>query len=311
MNQNKIEWLNNKLIYCPSGENGYDVNTFMTPHPMLLNDNVIRIYGGVRDNEGVSRITYIDVEASNPQNIISVASEPALDIGNPGCFDDNGVILGDIVKVKNQLYMYYVGFQHVQKAKFYAFSGLAVSDLNGKKFKRVSEVPIMDRTDTGKFGRCIHSVLFEDNIFKIYYAVIHSWHFINGIPYPAYNIWYTESKDGKTVANTDPVFCIDVNPNEYRIGRPKVYKTDNGYEMFYTRDFVTKDYVIGYAVSQDGKNWKRADEFVNLNKCSEQLWYSEMACYPTLLKYKNKEYVFYNGNGMGKTGVGFAELQRK
>ena len=33
-----------------------------------------------------------------------------------------------------------------------------------------------------------------------------------------------------------------------------------------------------------------------------------MACYPVKLKYKDKTYLFYNGNGMGKTGVGYAEL---
>lgn len=38
----------------------------MTPHVMLFND-VIRIWGGVRDDNGVSRIRYIDVSAENPE----------------------------------------------------------------------------------------------------------------------------------------------------------------------------------------------------------------------------------------------------
>ncbi len=303
-----MKWEKKGLIYCPNGAHGWDYDTFMTPHAMPINEETIRIYGGTRDKDGVSRISYIDVNASNPLEIKDIADKPALDVGAPGCFDDNGVILGDIVKVENQLYMYYVGFQHVQKAKFYAFSGLAISNLEGNKFKRYSEVPIMDRTDSGKFGRCIHTVLYENGIFKIYYAVIHSWHYINGKPYPAYNIWYTESKDGKTIAHKDHTLCVDVNDLEYRIGRPKVYHDKNSYRLFYTRDFKTKEYKIGYAESADGKVWTRKDELIGIDKSQNDGWDSEMACYPVLLNYKDKTYMFYGGNGMGRTGVGYAEL---
>ena len=306
-----MKWQKKGLIYCPNGANGWDYDTFMTPHAMLINEETIRIYGGTRDKEGVSRITYIDVKASNPLEIKNIAQKPVLDVGAPGCFDDNGVILGDIIKVKKQLYMYYVGFQHVQKAKFYAFSGLAISDLEGKNFKRYSEVPIMDRTDSGKFGRCIHTVLYENGIFKIYYAVIHSWHYIGDRPYPAYNIWYTESHDGKTIAPKDHTLCVDVNDLEYRIGRPKVYHDNNGYKLFYTRDFKTKEYKIGYAESIEGKVWTRKDELIGIDKSKNRTWDSEMACYPVLLNYKDKTYMFYNGNGMGKTGVGYAELVKE
>lgn len=145
-------------------------------------------FGGVRDDSGISRIKYIDVKEDNPSNIIEVSDAPYLDIGKPGCFDDNGVILGDIILVDNKLYLYYVGFQHVQKAKFHAFSGLAISEDNGKTFNRFSEVPVLDRTTTGRFGRCIHTVLQENGIFKCWYAVIDDWKIIEGIPYPIYNI---------------------------------------------------------------------------------------------------------------------------
>ena len=292
------------LIYCPNGDKGWDNYGFMTPHAMLIGD-VIRIWGGVRDKNGVSRISYIDVDARNPQIVLNVANEPALDIGDPGCFDDNGVILGDIIPVKGKLYLYYVGFQHVEKVKFYAFSGLAISTDNGQHFERYSQVPIMDRTETARFGRCIHTVLWDGDIFKAYYAIINGWKYINSIPYPVYDIWYTESEDGITFPNSDSKLCITTMENEYRIGRPKVYKTENGYEMYYTRDFISKEYVIGYAQSSNGLDWKRMDEQGKLDK-SDSGWDSEMACYPVKVNYGEKEYIFYNGNGMGKTGVGYA-----
>lgn len=295
------------LIYCPNGEHEWELNTFMTPHAMQLSPGVIRILGGVRDADGVSRIKYIDVDENNPCNILYVSPKPVLDIGNKGCFDDNGMILGDVLSVDGRLYMYYVGFQKVQKVKFFAFSGLAISDDGGESFHRYGEVPVLDRSAQGRYGRCIHTVLHEDGLFKCYYAIIDDWKYINGIPYPVYNIWYTFSEDGVHFSSEDKCLCIDTQGDEYRIGRPKVYKTEKGYEMFYTRDLLSKEYLAGYAESEDGIRWVRKDDALPLEK-SDEGWDSEMACYPVKLVTEKKKYLFYNGNGMGRTGVGYAEI---
>lgn len=296
------------LIYCPNGEHEWEQDTFMTPHAMRINDDVIRIWGGVRDEQGVSRIKYIDVSAEDPCKVLAIAEAPSLDVGKPGCFDDNGIILGDVIDVNGKLYMYYVGFQHVQKVKFHAFSGLAISADGGKSFERYSEVPVLDRTTTGRYGRCIHTVLYEEGVYKCWYAIIDGWKKINDIPYPVYNIWYTESQDGLHFPHEDSQLCVDVQGNEYRIGRPKVYRTKDGYEMYYTRDLITKDYVVGYAFSKDGIHWERRDEIFQLPK-SEEGWDSEMACYPVKLETADHVYMFYNGNGMGKTGVGYGIIR--
>ncbi len=296
------------LVYCPVGSCNWDADTYMTPHATLINRNIIRIYGGTRDTNGVSRIRYIDVSESNPQHIVHISEKPSLDIGNPGCFDDNGVILGDVIPVENEYYMYYVGFQIVQKVKFFAFSGLAISNDDGNTFVRYSEVPIMDRTSTARYGRCIHTVLRENGIFKCWYALINDWKVIHGTPYPIYNIWYVESKDGIHFPLEDSILCIDVEGSEYRIGRPKVYKTDSGYEMYYTRDLISKDYLIGYAQSPDGIHWVRRDDLFQIPRSSEG-WDSEMTCYPVILNGRSRKYVFYNGNGMGKTGVGYGIIE--
>lgn len=297
----------NQFIYCPHGEHDWELNSFMTPHAARVKEGVIRIWGGVRDADGVSRIKYIDVDESEPGNILYVSDHPSLNIGNPGCFDDNGVILGDILPVNGKLYMYYVGFQHVQKVKFYAFSGLAISENGGESFQRYSEVPILDRTTTGRYGRCIHTVLYDEGIFKAYYAVINDWKVIGGTPYPIYNIWYTTSQDGIHWPHKDDTLCVDVAGDEYRIGRPKVYRTADGYEMYYTRDLVSKEYLAGYAVSKDGIHWERRDDLLALKKSGEQ-WDSEMACYPVKLETEAYSYLFYNGNGMGRDGVGYMRL---
>lgn len=304
-----MEWKKRGLIFCPNKMNAWIDNSVLTPQPLLLDDERIRIYTSFRDKLGIGRIGYIDLEAKNPRNILSISKSPVLDIGRNGTFDDNGVILGDVLRVKDKIYMYYVAFQLVNKVKFLAFSGLAISDDEGESFQRVQEYPVLDRSKEGLFGRCIHSVIYENGIFKVWYSVIHDFEMINSVPYPAYYIKYTESKDGIHFP-LQGVDCIKCNDDEYRIGRPKVYKTEFGYEMYYTSDTFSKDYKSGYATSNDGINWTRNDELFPLKK-SDEGFDSQMLCYPTILKTKYSTYMFYDGNGMGKDGFGYAELVKE
>ena len=302
-----MSWSKQGLIYCPAGAIDWMNNSVLTPQPFLLNDEVIRVYASFRDEKGVGRIGYIDVSAKNPKHIIRISDKPVLDIGKPGTFNDNGMILGDVLRVENKIYMYYVAFQLVDKVKFYAFSGLAISEDNGDSFKHYSRVPVMDRVEEGIYGRCIHSVLREDNVFKIWYTVIYGWEYINNIPYPAYDIKYITSADGIHIGD-EGVQCLKCNDNEYRIGRPKIRHLNGMYEMYYTSDSYTKEYRAGYAQSADGINWTRKDNWSGLVPSKQDSWDSEMACYPVIITTKYGTYMFYDGNGMGKDGFGYAVL---
>jgi len=283
-----MKWVKKGLIYA---------NSATTPTPILLSEKTIRVYVGRRDKNGVSRIGYVDVDAANPMKIRRISKKSVLDIGKPGTFDDNGVILGDVIKKRGTYFMYYVGFQHVQKVKFLAFSGLAISADRGETFVRVSDTPIFDRAPHEYYFRAIHSVMHEGKRFRIWYAAGDSWQIIGGKPYPKYSIYYTESPDGKTFTGTR-IPCITTRRNEYRIGRPRVYKTPVGYEMYYTIGTRDKKFFPGYAVSKDGKRWRRKDSEITIGE----------VLYPALIRYHNTTYMFYNSKKFGASGFGYAIL---
>ena len=143
-------------------------DTFLTPTPFLKDESTIRVYGGLRDASGASRIGYVDVAANDPTKVLKVSDTPVLDLGHDGMFDDNGVILGDVVRAPDgSVRMYYVGFQLPAKAKFLAFSGLAISHDNGETFTRYQETPILDRATNGRFIRAIHSAMFDEGICRL------------------------------------------------------------------------------------------------------------------------------------------------
>jgi hypothetical protein len=302
-----MNWRKLGLVFSQSGSAGWSRHSALTPTPFLLNDQVIRVYAGFRDEEGISRIGYVDVSAQDPTQVIRVSSKPVLDRGRDGCFDDNGVILGDVVRDGDRLRMYYVGFQLVKRAKFLAFTGLAESTDQGDTFHRISEAPVLDRSVEGNTIRAVHTALFENGVWKIWYAVGDDWQMINDVPYPKYNIWYSESVDG-TAFPEKGVLCIDVQGDEYRIGRPSVYRTADGYMMFYTKGGTSgKDYFPGVAYSNDGIHWERKDEVLGL-RLSENGFDDRHLCYPRLVVVEGRTFCFYNGNNMGADGFGVAEL---
>lgn len=302
-----MKWLKKGLIYEPPLDASWRDNSALTPTAFLLNEKVIRVYVSLRDKLGIGRIGYVDVDAKNPSEILKISKRPVLDIGRPGMFDDNGVILGDIIRVDGKIYMYYVGFQLVEKVKFLAYTGLAISSNNGESFERYSETPILDRSAEALYIRAIHSVLYEDNKFKVWYATGSGWEKINGNDYPQYDISYMESIDGiNFAAKGDKIIRNNTQNLEYRIGRPRVYKERGAYIMNFTYGTIDGRYKAGQSLSQDGINWFREDSELGID-LSESGWDSKHLSYPSIIKFQDRTYMFYNGNDMGVHGFGYAE----
>ncbi len=303
-----MRWIKKGLVYAPDGASAWAKHSALTPTPVLIDSKTIRIYAGFRDQSGVSRIGYVDVDAASPNRVLRVSAEPALDVGRPGTFDDNGVILGDLLREGDDWRMYYVGFQKVEKVKFLAFTGLAVSRDGGATFRRHSEVPVLDRTDSELYIRAAHTVLRENGVYRVWMGAGSGWETIDGTPYPRYNIRSIESPDGIHFGVESNV-CIECEGTEYRIGRPRVRREARGYSMLYTWGNLQGAYLPGYAESSDGRTWTRKDAEVGIAPSSEG-WDSLHLSYPSLLDYGDRTYMFYNGNNMGRTGVGFAVLEK-
>lgn len=303
-----MKWEKKGLIYSPPLDGSWRDNSALTPTAFLLNETTIRNYVSFRDKMGIGRIGFVDVEANNPSIVIKVSNKPVLDIGTDGMFDDNGVILGDVIRVNNDIYMYYVGFQLVKKTKFLAYSGLAISKDKGESFQRYKHTPILDRENEGLYIRAIHSAIFEDNKFKIWYATGNGWENIDDTDFPQYDINYIESNDGIHFTEQG-IKCIenDTSNLEYRIGRPRVYKKNNEYIMNFTYGTTDGRYIAGQAISNDGINWKRDDKSLGIN-LSKEGWDSIHLSYPSIISTKDKTFMFYNGNNMGQDGFGYAEL---
>jgi hypothetical protein len=301
-----LAWCKRGLVFEPArnGVGGWMRHSALTPTPLRLDEQTIRVYAGFRDEQGISRIGYVDLAASDPMRVLRVSAQPVLDIGRGGCFDDNGMILGDVVQAPGGLHMFYVGFQRVAKAKFLAFTGLAVSTDGGERFQRLQETPILDRAPGRSTIAAVHSASWENGRWRLWYAVGDDWETIGGQAFPRYHIRYVEAASLAEIPRQDHV-CLLPRGTEYRIGRPRVYRMDGRYVMYFTWGNLAGEYFPGLAYSDDGLRWERHDEALGVD-LSPHGWDSRTLCYPALLRQDQGWLMFYNGNDMGVDGFGLA-----
>lgn len=300
-----MKWQKKGIIFGANNDSDWMHNSALQPTPIII-DDVIRIFVGFRDKNGVGRVGYVDVDANCPAKVLKVKKEPCLDIGEPGCFDDNGVVPCAITKVDGKLYLFYAGYNIGYHVRMTIFSGLAISEDNGETFHRYSKVPVMERTENETLFRVIHTAIKEKSGWKMYYGAGNK--FIQGKKktLPVYEIEMLETGNLEGLCQEGKLI-LQNQGEEYRIGRPYVIKDGEIYRMFFCKGTEKVAYRLAYAESNDGLNWQRDDEKLNLD-LSDNGWDSEMMAYPAFVKYGDKSYLFYNGNNYGYAGFGYAEL---
>ena len=148
----------------------------------------------------------------------------------------------------------------------------------------------------------------------MFYIAGTKWIIDNDKPEPIYRIKLAVSSDGnnwkKIGKNLIDTFLED---NEAQAS-PDVFYKNGKYHMFFcyrsSKNYRSKEngYRIGYAWSTDLINWTRENNKAGIT-VSDSGWDSEMISYPHIFELKNKIYMFYLGNQVGKTGFGLAELE--
>ena len=280
----------------------------------LLDNGRIRIYYSTRDGQGRSRTSYFEVLAEDPSQVEYVHDNFILDLGEIGAFDDCGAMPSDLVTVDGKKYLFYIGWNVRNTVRYHNSIGLAISEDGGKTFEKAFPGPILDRTHLEPHFIVTPRVLFENGQWNMWYCGCTKHHLIDGISEPQYQIKYASSKDGVIWERKNQVAIPYAHPFEAN-ARAAVVHDEEGYKMWFChrsiKDYRTsrkEGYKIGYAESQDGIAWNRDDTRAGI-ALSEDGWDSQMIAYPYLLDVGGKRLLFYNGNGFGLDGIGYAVWQ--
>lgn len=283
------------------------------PVPDRVSEHVMRIYFATRSNDCKSSLTFIEVEAENPANVLYVHDQPVLGPGRLGTFDDGGVGPFAIINQEERKYLYFGGWNASVTVSYRNAIGLAVSDDGGLTFQRVCEGAVVDRNQHEPLFTAACDVMAEGDKLRMWYGSATEWMIVNGKPEPRYQIKYAESYDRINWIRNNTT-CIEYKFAGEANARPCVVREDGIYKMWYCyrgsinyRTDKRQSYRLGYAESHDGIQWTRRDEIVGI-ELSEDGWDSIMMCYPYIYQHHGKKYLLYNGNGFGESGLGYAVL---
>jgi hypothetical protein len=187
--------------------------------------------------------------------------------------------------------------------------GLAVSEDGGRTYRRYSAGPLLDRDRDEPFFNTAPCVVRDGEQWRMWYVSFTGWDEVHGHPEPMYNVKYAESDDGVHWRRTE-IVCYDADAQA--IGRPWVVRLEDRHGMWFSYrglvDYRTDprtSYRVGYAESSDGLQWERKPDPVGLDRSADG-WDSVMLTYTSLLRVSGMMLCFYNGNGFGRAGFGYA-----
>lgn len=311
-----MPWVKKGVIFETKGEHWWNKTHAQVPTIDVLDNDVFRVYYATRDEKGRSHTSYFEVSAEDPSKVLYQHQDELLPLGKIGDFDDCGVMPSSIINYKGKKYFYYLGWNVTNTVPYRIETGLAISSDGGKSFNKAFAGPVLAR---GLYEgvMCASGDVYYDqerDLLQIWYTSGTGYITVNDRVEPLYRIGYRESKDGIHWEPREKPALPYKNDHECHT-RPCVLVEDGIYKMWYTyrdienyRTDPSKSYRIGYAQSQDGIDWERMDDKVGIAQ-SETGWDSEMIAYPCVVKYKDKKYMFYNGNGFGQSGIGYAEYE--
>lgn len=304
----KQKWDKLGLIYAPDTKKRWMKSHCQLPVADCISGSRYRVYYASRDDFQRSHVGYVEIDLANPTKVLDVSSEPVLEPGPIGFFDEHGVYPSSIVNVGARKFMYFIGWNRGYKQPlFYASIGLAVSENGGRTYRRVSRAPIMARSE---YDPCLVTsphVFLDNGVWRMTYVSGTKWEeTASGQLKSFYHIKYAESRDGMTWQRDGRVAIDFSSAAETNIARSSVLKQDGTYRMWYsTIKSPANSYRIGYAESDDCLTWTRHDSSVGID-VSTVGFDSEMICYPHVISCGSRAYMFYNGNGFGRDGFALA-----
>jgi hypothetical protein len=300
------KWQKLGLVFCPSGETTWMQSHAAVPIAESLGDNLFKIYFSSRDKFNRSYTGYTVIDIAHPNQILELSTNPVLAPGELGEFDDSGAMATWLTFHQGVKFLYYIGWNLGVTVPFRNSIGLSLSTQDDG-FTRYSNGPIVDRSMHEPHFCASCCVLPGEDFWRMWYLSCTGWRMRKGKPEHKYHIKYAESHDGINWQR-DGLVAIDfANDQEHAISRPSVIHDNDRWRMWYS--FRGQSYRIGYAESENGRQWKRLDTQVGIDVSSAG-WDSEMIEYPFVFDHKGQRYMLYNGNGYGKTGFGLAVLEQ-
>jgi predicted GH43/DUF377 family glycosyl hydrolase len=298
-----LPWKKLGLVYRPSGDLPWARSHAANPVAEHVEGDRFRIYFSARDDKNRSSIGSVLIDLNDPTRVLEVAADPVLGPGDLGMFDDSGASIGCILRVGEERYLYYMGWNLAVTVPWKNELGLAISKGPGMPFERFSRFPVMRLDEVDPYTLSYPSVLREGNRFRMWYGSNLRWgpekrdmlHVIK----------YAESDDGIHWRRPGTIVIDSATPDENAICKPHVVHDSDRYRMWFCSRPFAEQYRIQCAESDDGVTWRRLGQDRGI-EVSASGWDSQSIEYPSVFDHQGRRYLLYSGNEFGRTGFGIA-----
>ena len=303
----------------------YPMQTWMhefaqSPSTLILKDRVRVVFCSRPrpDPEGmyVSYLASLDLDRNDPTRILEISDAPLMQLGERGCFDEFGTNPVSVIADGPRIRAYYAGWTRCESVPINGCIGLAISEDLGRTFRRLGPGPILSYSVDEPFLLGSPRIRRFNERWVLFYVSGKRWIAMDGArPEPVYKIRAATSDNGLDWTKLGHDLIEDrLGPNECQ-ACPDVAWHNDCYHMFFSyRDshhykVGTGGYRIGYAWSTDMLAWHRADHMAGIGVSSSG-WDSQMASYPHVFLLDGKWFMLYQGNEMGRAGIGIAQLDQ-
>lgn len=303
------KWRKLGVLYCPSDVERHPklVSHAANPLPVLIKEDVYRIFFSGRDEDNRSSVGAVDIDIVK-RELVQEHHRPFFAHGPEGSFYADGVSIGNCYEVDGVQYMLFMGWQSSKGDHWRGDIGRLIvkSDLT---LELDREIPFMGADIVDPLSLSYPWVVKNAMAgYSMWYGSTTTWDAGNGEMLHVINS--ASSVDGHSWEREGLAVPYELGQAQ-AFSRPTVVgNTDTGYEMWFSyRSGGGEKYRIGYAVSRDGRRWTLALEDAGID-VSLGGWDAEMIEYPFVFDHKGLRYMLYNGNGYGKTGFGLAVLEQ-
>lgn len=292
-----------------------------SPQTLSLANGDVRIYFSTRSQDGesgkfISHVSYAEFR-DDLTTLVDVARHEVLARGPLGAFDEHGVFPLNPVRVGDEVWGYTTGWSRRISVSVDTAIGLVKSSDNGRTFQRVGTGPVLGASRHEPFLVGDGFVRQIGRRFQMWYIFGQRWMQEDETAEPdrVYKIGQACSDDGETwQRDSGKTILPDVLGEDECQALPSVAYHQGRHHMVFCyrhlhgfRTDPSKSYRLGYAVSEDGRSWRRDDAALGLSGTPGD-WDSDMQCYPHVFVHKSQLFLLYNGNAFGKEGFGLARF---
>jgi predicted GH43/DUF377 family glycosyl hydrolase len=266
--------------------------------PFVIYDGVTyKMWYNGQNNPGQNRIGY----ATSPDGITWTKdpSNPVLDLGGVGAWD-NFLVYCPTVIFDGSSYQMWFGGSDGTTAKI----GYATSP-DGIIWNKYPGNPVLDLGSSGSWDDAdvsFPNVVYDGGSYHMWYTGFDG---IRG------RIGYATSPDGIiwTKSASNPV--LDIGPagswDENGILDSMVIKEKTTFRMWFSGANNMIEEQIGYAVSQDGTNWKKSESNPVQHLGMPGTWESDWVVYPTVIPFGAGYKMWFTGKDAGDNRkIGYA-----